>query len=130
MKKVLFVCIHNTARSVMAEAIFNSLAKSWKAESAGIERAENIDETVKRLLAERGLSVKERPRLMNDVDINSFDLIIAVCEESRCIVIPSKDVERWNIENPAGKDEEVYRKVFADIESRVAELVKKLEAES
>lgn len=76
------------------------------------------------------MSVKERPRLMNDVDINSFDLIIAVCEESRCIVIPSKDVERWNIENPADKDEEVYRKVFADIESRVAELVKKLEAES
>lgn len=126
--KVLFVCIHNTARSVMAEAIFNSMAKSWKAESAGVERSERVDEVVKKLLEERGLRAKEKPRTIEEVNLDDFDLIVTVCEESSCIVIPAdRPIERWHIENPAGKDEEVYRRVMAEIEKRVRELVAKLE---
>ncbi|MET1123960.1 MAG: low molecular weight phosphatase family protein [Archaeoglobaceae archaeon] len=126
--KVLFVCIHNTARSVMAEAIFNSMAKSWRAESAGIEKAERVDETVRRLLAERGLRAKERPRTIDEVNLDEYDLIVTVCEESSCFVLPTeKPVESWHIENPVGKDEEVYRRVFAEIEERVRELVRRLE---
>ncbi|NHW89218.1 MAG: hypothetical protein HA490_06250 [Archaeoglobales archaeon] len=47
--------MRNTARSIIAEAIFNSLAKKWKAESAGIERAERIDEKVREILERKGL---------------------------------------------------------------------------
>lgn len=128
MKRVLFICIHNTARSVMAEALFNAMAKSWKAESAGVEKAERVDETVKRLLAERGLKAKEKPRTVDEVNLDDFDLIVTVCEESSCVVLPTdKPVTRWHIENPAGKDEGTYRRVLAEIEERVKKLVGELE---
>lgn len=69
-KKVLFVCIHNTCRSVIAETIFNSMAKKCRAESAGIEKAEKIDETAVRLLKEKGFEVtKNKPRTLNEVNL-------------------------------------------------------------
>ncbi len=126
-KKVLFVCVRNTARSVMAEAIFNSFAKSWTAESAGIEKAEKIDEEVRKILESRGLKAKDRPRLLNEVNLNDFDLIVTVCEESSCVFIPHSRVLRWHIEDPAGKSREVYEKVFEEIEKRVRGLVVELE---
>lgn len=82
-KKVLFVCIHNSCRSVMAEAIFNANAKEWRAESAGVETADKIDSTAVRMLEEAGYTVeKEKPRTLDEVDLEDFELIITVCEES------------------------------------------------
>ncbi|MBC7109542.1 MAG: low molecular weight phosphatase family protein [Archaeoglobi archaeon] len=128
MRKILFVCIHNTARSIMAESLFNSIAKSWKAESAGIQRAEKVDEFVRRLLSERGLRAKEKPRTIDEVNLEEYELIVTVCEESSCVVLPtSRPVESWHIENPAGKSEEVYRRVLAEIEEKVRDLAKRLE---
>jgi len=90
--KVLFVCVHNTCRSVIAETIFNAIAKRWKAESAGIEKAEKIDDTAKRMLEEWGFAVEKRePRTIDKVSLEDYDLIVAVCEES-CINIPSPNV--------------------------------------
>jgi arsenate reductase len=126
-KKVLFVCIRNTARSVIAEALFNSFAKSWTAESAGIEKAEKIDENVRELLEKRGLKAKGRPRTLKEVDLNDFDLIVTVCEESSCVVVPHSSVLRWYIEDPVGKSREVYEKVFEEIEKRIRRLVLELE---
>ncbi|WP_230972421.1 arsenate-mycothiol transferase ArsC [Archaeoglobus neptunius] len=127
MKKVLFVCIHNTARSVIAETLFNSLAEAWRAESAGIEKAEKVDEKVAELLREKGLVAKEKPRTLDEISLDEFDLIVAVCEEGSCIVVPGREIERWYIENPAGKDDETYRRVFAEIEEMVRQLVERLE---
>ncbi len=126
--KVLFVCIHNTARSVMAEALFNAMAKSWKAESAGVKKAEKVDETVKRLLAEKGLKAKNKPRTIDEVNLDDYDLIVTVCEESSCVVLPTdKPVKRFYIEDPAGKDEATYRRVLAEIEERIKNLITELE---
>lgn len=87
-----------------------------------MEESDRVDTVVKRLLAEKGLRAKEEPRTIDEVNLNEFDLVVTVCEKSNCIVLPvSKDVERWHIENPVGKDEKVYRKVLARL------LVKKLE---
>jgi arsenate reductase len=111
----------------MAETIFNTIAKKWIAESAGVERAEKIDETAKRLLEEEGFAVKKKkPRTIDKIDLEDYDLIIAVCEES-CVSIPSKPVERWYIKNPAGKSEEDYKKVLDDIKCRVKKLLEEIE---
>ncbi|MCS7121652.1 MAG: low molecular weight phosphatase family protein [Archaeoglobaceae archaeon] len=126
--KVLFVCIYNTARSVIAETIFNSLAKNWIAESAGIKKAEEIDPIVRKLLNEKGLKVKEKPQSIWELDLEKYDLIVTVCEESNCIILPTKKpVKSWYIEDPKGKSKEVYEKVFKEIEEKVKELVEKID---
>ena len=114
----------------MAEALFNFMAKEWRAESAGVEKAENVDPVVKRLLAERGLNAKEKSRTIDEVNLEEFDLVVTVCEESSCVVLPASKVERWHIEDPAGKSEEVYRRVLAEIEEKVRALVEMLEKSS
>ena len=114
----------------MAEALFNSMAKEWRAESAGVEKAENVNPVVKGLLAERGLNAKEKSRTIDEVNLEEFDLVVTVCEESSCVVLPASKVERWHIEDPAGKSEEVYRRVLAEIEEKVRALVEMLEKSS
>ncbi|AEA46299.1 arsenate-mycothiol transferase ArsC [Archaeoglobus veneficus] len=127
MKKVLFVCVQNTCRSVMAESIFNSLAKEWKAESAGVEKADRLDDTAIEVIWKFGYSVdKERPRGLDEVNIEEYDFVVTVCSES-CAAIPHKNVERWNIEDPKGKDIVIYERVFSEIEKRVKELLDRIE---
>lgn len=126
--KVLFVCIRNTARSVIAEAIFNSAAKIWKAESAGIEKAERVDENVAEFLRRRGLKPKDKPRSIEEVNLEDYDLIVTVCEESSCVVLPtSKKMIHWHIEDVAGKDFATIEKAFNEIKKKVEELVRELE---
>ncbi len=127
MGRVLFVCIRNTARSVAAEAIFNSLARVWKAESAGIERGESIDPVMKKLLTERGFRVKSVPRSLDDVDLDSYDLVVVVCD-AVCVRLDARAVEYWEIKDPAGRDEKVYAEVIREIEDKVRGLVSRLES--
>lgn len=109
----------------MAEAIFNNLSKSSRAESAGVEKAEGIDVIAKKLLEKRGYKVlKEKPRTIDEVNLEDFNLIIAVCDES-CVYIPK--AIRWQIRNPAGKDEEEYKKVLEVIEEKVKALLEEIE---
>lgn len=75
------------------------------------------------MLAERGLRAKDRPRTIDEVDLDEFDLVVTVCEESSCVMLPTeKPAERWHIENLAGKDEETYRRVFREIEEKLGSL--------
>ncbi|MDI9646096.1 MAG: low molecular weight phosphatase family protein [Archaeoglobales archaeon] len=125
--KVLFVCIKNSARSVIAEAVFNSLAKKWRAESAGIQKGDKIDEKVREILEKEGLKAKELPRSVEEVNLNDYELVVTVCDEISCINLPAKNVLRWYIEDPAGKSYEAYKEVFNKIKKKVEELVDELE---
>ncbi|HEY5538880.1 MAG TPA: low molecular weight phosphatase family protein, partial [Thermoplasmata archaeon] len=64
MPIVLFVCIENSFRSVMAEALFNANAPAgWRAESAGVEPRESLNPRVVPLMAEVRLDVsRKEPR--------------------------------------------------------------------
>lgn len=124
--KVLFVCIHNTCRSIIAETIFNAIANHWKAESADIEKTIKIDDTAKRILEEKGFVVEKRkPRTINKVKLEDCDLVVAVCEE--CANIQSPNVTRWYIKNPVRRDKEVYKAVINEIEKKVKRLVEEIE---
>ena len=126
-KKILFVCIHNSCRSVMAESIFNAYSKMWVAESAGVKKAEKIDEMAKKLLEKRGLKVKSKPELLIEKNLDEYEMIITVCDEA-CVTLPfPKPVEKWNIGDPSGKEMEVYMRVFGEIARKVKDLIERLE---
>ena len=107
-KKVLFICVHNSARSQMAEAYFNALApEGYAAESAGLEPT-SVDPFAIEVLREDGIDISHKTTQ------SVFDLfregrlyyaVITVCEsgaEMRCPIFPGVAYrEHWPFANPA-----------------------------
>ena len=135
MLKVLFVCVHNSARSQMAEAFFNQYAPEGDiAESAGIKPGA-LNPYVVRAMAEKGLDIS------NNKTKGAFDLykqgrlfshVITVCDEAtqQCPIFPgTRSVVSWSFEDPSilsGSDEAIMEKVRVirdAIEEKVKELI-------
>jgi len=112
MKKILFVCIENSCRSQMAEALFNSMAKDARAESAGIKPAREIDKMAVKVMKEIGIDISSKKPRMLTYDMNKkFDVIVTMGCIDGCPVTPKEKTIEWNIPDPKGKDIEEYRKV-------------------
>ncbi|MEW6468419.1 MAG: arsenate reductase ArsC [Bacteroidota bacterium] len=116
MKKVLFVCIHNSARSQMAEAFMNRLgAGRYLAESAGIEGG-RLNPTVVKAMAEEGVDISgNRTKTVDELldQGKRYDLVITVCDEAsaeRCPVFPGGGAKlHWGFPDPSafeGSEEE------------------------
>lgn len=106
--KVLFVCIHNSARSQMAEAYLNHFgAGRFEAESAGLEPGV-LNPRVVQALMEDGLDIsRNKTRSVSDVLKNGkrFDCIITVCDETsaeKCPVFPGAGRRlHWSFKDPS-----------------------------
>jgi arsenate reductase len=106
--KVLFVCIHNSARSQMAEAFLNKLGDGkFEAQSAGIEPGK-LNPVVVECMKEAGIDISSN--LCKSVEefltsSESFDYVITVCDETsaeRCPVFPGKTKRlHWSFKDPS-----------------------------
>jgi arsenate reductase (thioredoxin) len=134
--KVLFVCIHNSARSQMAEAFLNTLAgEHFYAESAGLE-AGILNPYVIQVMKEVGIDISD-----NKID-SVFDFfkegriysyVIAVCDAAkaeRCPIFPGLTHRlNWSFLNPAdfsGTEDEILsatRKVRDQIKVEVEKFI-------
>jgi arsenate reductase (thioredoxin) len=106
--KVLFVCIHNSARSQMAEAFLNTIGgDKFSAESAGLEPG-TLNPFVVKSMAEIGIDIsnnKTKDVFDYFIDGKIFNYVITVCDEAseqRCPIFPgaSKRIN-WSIEDPS-----------------------------
>ena len=106
--KVLFVCVHNSARSQMAEAFLNQLAgDKFKAESAGLEPG-TLNPLVVEVLKEIGIDIsKNQTKSAFDLFKNGrmFQYVITVCDAAsaeRCPLFPGVTKRLgWSFEDPA-----------------------------
>lgn len=136
MLKVLFVCVHNSARSQMAEAFLNNLGgDSFQAESAGLEEGV-LNPMVVKVMDEIGIDISGN-KTDSVFDFyrkgKTFSIVVKVCDElngQRCPIFPSAlHTISWNIEDPAdfkGTEEEKLaetRRVRDEIRSRVENLI-------
>jgi arsenate reductase len=107
MKKVLFVCIHNSARSQMAEAFLNALgAGQYQAESAGLEPG-TLNPLVIVAMREAGIDISQAETKGVAAMLACgpvFDYVITVCDEAsaeRCPVFPgSAERLHWVFPTP------------------------------
>jgi arsenate reductase (thioredoxin) len=107
-KRVLFVCIHNSARSQMAEAFMNQLAGDrFEAESAGIEPG-TLNPIVVKAMQEDGIDLSGRQTKSVDAMIArgpQFDYVVTVCDETiaeRCPVFPGAATRlHWPFADPS-----------------------------
>lgn len=136
--RVLFVCVHNSARSQMAEAFLNALgAERFEAESAGLEPT-GVNPLVAEVMKEVGTDISN-----NKADSvfeffkqgRTYDYVITVCDESnseRCPLFPGK-LKRlhWSFEDPAsfsGTDDKIkvqLRNVRDAIKKAIVEFIQK-----
>lgn len=136
MKKVLFVCIHNSARSQMAEAYLNELGKEgFVAESAGLEKG-SLNPYAVKVMAEEGIDISNNT-CDSVFDFHKegrhYDLVVKVCDQingERCPIFPgAKATLNWNLEDPSsldGSDEaklDRTRVVRDQIKDRVKRLI-------
>lgn len=132
MKTILFVCIHNSARSQMAEAFMNSLGKgNWIAKSAGIEGG-ILNPNVVEAMKESGIDISSNiPKTVDSVlsTGEKFDYVVTVCDDAsaeRCPVIPGTGKKlHWSFPDPSqlkGSKEEVMKEV-RDIRDQIKERI-------
>ena len=140
VSKVLFVCIHNSARSQMAEAFLNVLGNGkFEAESAGIEPGK-LNPNVVEVLKETGIDISNK-KTQGVFDLfqqgKKYDAVITVCDAAnaeRCPIFPGK-VKRmaWSFPDPSafkGSEEDILkntREIRDEIENKVRGFIKEAE---
>jgi arsenate reductase (thioredoxin) len=133
MKKVLFVCVHNSGRSQMAETIFNQLAgEKATASSAGTQPSTKIDPTVVQVMREAGLDINlHQPKLLTLDMMDNADKVISMgCGVEETCPAGLVPMEDWGIEDPAGKPVEKVREIRDIIRGKVETLINKIYLEA
>jgi arsenate reductase (thioredoxin) len=126
---VLFVCVGNSGRSVMAERLFRQAAgERHAARSAGADpHRETAEPGVVEALREVGIDASDhRAHKLEDADIAWADVVIAACDGA-CPVVHGKRYENWGLPDPYGRPLEDVRPIRDDIARRVAALVAELD---
>jgi len=105
MNRILFMCVANSARSQMAEGLARSLLRNAEVMSAG-SRPSRVNPYAIEALAEQGIDISgHRSKSVDEIDPNQVDLVITLCAEEVCPVLPGR-VRRlhWPIPDPASND--------------------------
>ena len=120
---VAFVCVHNSCRSQMAEALGRYLAADvFTSCSAGTETVPRINPDAVRLMGEiYGIDMKDQYSKSLD-KLPPVDVLITMGCNVQCPYLPCKRREDWGLEDPTGKSDEEFRKVIAVIEEKVLAL--------
>ena len=123
--EVLFVCVHNAGRSLMAAALLDHHAKGRvQVRSAGSAPAEQINPAVVAAMAELGIDLsKEFPKPLTDESVRAADVVVTMGCGDACPIYPGKRYEDWELADPAGQPVEVVRRIRDDIDTRVQQLL-------
>ena len=130
--KVAFICVHNSCRSQIAEA----LGKKYKGEeidfySAGTELVPQINQDAVRLMKEiHGIDMEESqyPKLIDDLP--DVDYVISMGCNVVCPILPFRHKKYdWGIEDPTGKSDEEFVKVIDEIEGKLKDLIREIDEE-
>lgn len=124
MPKVAFICIHNSCRSQIAEALGKHLAADvFESYSAGTEKKPQINQDAVRLMkAIYGIDMEQTQYSKLLTDIPPVDVVITMGCNVNCPFLPCKERYDWGLEDPTGQSDEVFREAIALIEVKVLEL--------
>src|SRR2546426_10490366 len=132
MTNVLFVCVANSGRSVMAERLFRRAAgEGHQARSAGSEPGTAPHPQVVEALREIGIDASDHvPRKLDDDALAWADVAVSTCSEEVCPVTPGVRRLSWVFEDPKDLPLERVREIRDDIEKSVEQLLRELDADA
>ncbi len=126
--KVAFVCVHNSCRSQIAEALGKLLAGDvFESYSAGTELKTHINPDAVRLMKKQyGIDMEKTQRNKLLSEIPKPDVVITMGCNVNCPVIPCKLREDWGLEDPSEKSDDEFLKTIAIIEAKILDLKNRL----
>lgn len=125
--KVLFVCVENAGRSLMAEAFMKKYAPHMAVSSAGTRPAPEPNGMVVRAMAEAGVDVRATPKAITAGMLRDSVVVNMGCvDQKSCPALFVDGVYDWGIPDPRGKDLGEVRRIRDMIDARVRELAESL----
>lgn len=127
--KVAFICVHNSCRSQMAEAIGKLFASDvFESYSAGTETKPQINQDAIRIIKDLynvDMNETQSSKLLEDIP--EVDIAIKMGCNVICPYLPAKHVEDWGLDDPSGKSDEEFIKIAKTIEEKIKDLARRIE---
>lgn len=127
-KKVAFICVHNSCRSQMAEALGKIFGGDvFESYSAGTETKPEINQDAVRIIKDLykvNMNETQKSKLLTDIP--KIDIAIKMGCNVVCPYLPAKHTEDWGLDDPTGNVEKVIS-CAKEIEWRVKDLVKRIQ---
>ena len=129
MQKVAFICVHNSCRSQIAEALGRHLAADvFESFSAGTERKDRINPDAVRLMkALYHIDMEaegQHSKLLSDLP--SVDVVITMGCNVKCPFLPCQLREDWGLQDPTGQPDTVFMETIWQIEAKILQLKERL----
>jgi len=126
--KAAFICVHNSCRSQIAEALGKHLAGDiFESFSAGTETKPQINQDAVRIMKQRyGIDMEKTQYSKLLQDIPGVDIVIKMGCNVVCPYLPAKYTEDWGLIDPTGKGDEVFNEVIDKIEDNIKLLAEKI----
>ncbi len=127
--KVAFICVHNSCRSQIAEALGKSTAfNSFESYSAGTETKPSINQDAVRLMKDLYDIDMEKTQFSKLItDLPPVDIVVTMGCNVVCPYLPSKYKEDWGLEDPTGKNDDEFKKIIATIEANIRNLADRIQ---
>lgn len=131
MKKpnVAFICVHNSCRSQMAEALGKKLASDvFESYSAGTETKPQINQDAVRLMKQvHGIDMAQSQYSKLLSELPPIDIVITMGCNVQCPFLPCRHREDWGLDDPSGKPDEVFLETMRLIEEKVLHLKQRIQ---
>lgn len=123
-KKVAFICVHNSCRSQIAEALGKYLASDlFESYSAGTQTKPQINQDAVRIMKKMyGIDMEENQYSKLIKDIPKPDIAISMGCNVGCPFIGRSFDENWGLDDPTGKSDDEFVIVIKEIERKIIEL--------
>lgn len=131
MKKVAFICVHNSCRSQIAQALGKKLAADvFESYSAGTEVKPCINQDAVRLMKKlHGIDMEATQYSKLLCDIPRVDVVITMGCNVQCPNVPCSFREEWGLEDPTGKSDEAFIETIRLIEEKIIDLRGRIESD-
>ena len=128
MKKVAFICVHNSCRSQIAEALGKKLAADvFESYSAGTEPKPQIDQDAVRLMRQvYGIDMEKTQYSKLLSELPPVDVVVTMGCNVQCPLLPCSYREDWGLDDPSGQPDDVFLETMRRIEEHVLQLKAKL----
>ncbi len=130
MIKVGFICVHNSCRSQIAEALGKKIAfDTFESYSAGTEIKSEINQDAVRLMKKKyGIDMEKTQRSKLLSELPELNIVITMGCNVECPYLPCNYREDWGLDDPTGKSDDEFMMIIKTIENKILDLKDRIES--